>query len=83
QDDVVDNPRAGAPDGWSGNGTVEAATVVFDREGPSYVFAAIRAADGARAFARSADDAAMAEAMKLGIAGRACERTADGDLRLS
>jgi acetyl-CoA C-acetyltransferase len=82
QDDVMDNARAGVPDGWSGDGTVEAATVVFDREGPSYLFAAMRAADGARAFARSTDDAAMAEAMKVGVAGQPCERTADGELRL-
>ncbi len=83
QDDVVDNARAGVPDGWAGSGEVEAATVVYDREGPSYVFAAMRAADGARGFARTTDEDAMAETMKVGIAGRACERTVDGELRLS
>lgn len=83
QDDVVDNARASVPEGWAGDGSVEAATVVFDREGPSYVFAAMRAADGARAFARSTDEATMAEAMKVGIAGRLCSRTAEGDLRLA
>lgn len=83
QDDVVDNARAAVPEGWAGDGSVEAATVVFDREGPSYVFAAVRTADGARAFARSTDEASMAEAMKVGIAGRACSRTAEGELHLS
>lgn len=83
QDDVVDNARAAVPEGWAGPGVVEAATVVYDREGPANVFAAMRTEDGARAFARTSDQDAMAEAMKVGIAGRAGERTAEGELRLS
>lgn len=83
QDDVVNNERAGVPDGWAGDGEVEAATVVYDREGPSYIFASVRTPDGARAFAKSSDAAAMEETMKVGIAGRACTRNADGELALS
>ncbi|HVV35139.1 MAG TPA: hypothetical protein VHC63_00945 [Acidimicrobiales bacterium] len=82
QGDVVDNARAGVPEGWAGEGVVEAATVVYDREGPANVFAALRTAEGARAFARTADESAMTEAMNHGIAGLAASRTADGELHM-
>ena len=65
------NPRPRATADWSGDGTVEAATVSYDREGPSFVVAAIRTPDGARALVRSSDADLMAQATTEGLGGLA------------
>jgi acetyl-CoA C-acetyltransferase len=46
EDQLDLRPRASAPD--DAPGTVEAATVVYDREGPTHVLAAVRTPDDAR-----------------------------------
>jgi acetyl-CoA C-acetyltransferase len=63
------DPRPAAGPGWSGDGAVEAATVGFDRDGPTHLVAAIRTPDGARAFVRSTDADLMATAMSGGLGG--------------
>jgi hypothetical protein len=55
--------------------------VVYDRDGPSHVVAAVLDDDGQRGWATSHDDQLMGDAMSSGIAGRAVERSAQGELR--
>ncbi|MCW2866660.1 MAG: hypothetical protein JWR20_848 [Marmoricola sp.] len=50
-------------------GTVEAATVLYDREGPSHVVAAVRTPDDRRALTRSNDQALVALALDSGLVG--------------
>jgi acetyl-CoA C-acetyltransferase len=79
--DVVDHQQRRELTGdWTGKATVEAATVVYDREGPSHVLAAVRD-DGQRGWATSRDHQLIADAMGSGIVGRALERSAQGELR--
>jgi acetyl-CoA C-acetyltransferase len=65
------NPRRRAGLDWSGEGTVEAATVSFDRSGPTYVVAAVRTPDDARALVRSTDADLMTLAVTEGLGGLA------------
>jgi acetyl-CoA C-acetyltransferase len=81
QDRVDLGERPAVPDGWAGKATLEAATVVYDRDGPSHVLAAVRADDGARGWATSRDDGVIAEAMATGLAGSTVARTTEGELR--
>jgi acetyl-CoA C-acetyltransferase len=67
---------------FSGGVTVEAATVVFDREGPTHLLAAVQAPDGRRGWGRSTNEDDMVEAMTQGVAGRTAHRDASGSLRL-
>ena len=73
-------PRPASSAGWSGTAIVEAATVLFDRHGPTNVLAAILTSDGERGWATSTDDAMINETMSEGLAGRTVRRTADGVL---
>ena len=57
-------------DGFDGPVSVDAASVRFDREGPTDVLAAVRSEDGARAWATSEDPGILDEAMRSGISGR-------------
>jgi acetyl-CoA C-acetyltransferase len=61
--------RAAAPADWSGAGTVEAATVVFEREGPSHLLAAVLTPEDSRALVRTEDADVMETAMTEGLAG--------------
>jgi acetyl-CoA C-acetyltransferase len=69
QADAHLDPRPAAGPDWPGNGVVEAATVAFDREGPTYAVAAIRTPEGGRAFVRSTDADLMTAAMSDGLGG--------------
>jgi acetyl-CoA C-acetyltransferase len=69
QADAHLDPRPTAGPHWSGDGAVEAATVAFDREGPTYIVAAIRTPDGGRAFVRSTDADLLTVAMSDGLGG--------------
>jgi acetyl-CoA C-acetyltransferase len=82
QDEVDLAPRDVLADDWSGAVTVEAATVVFDREGPQRLVAAVLDQAGARAWATSTDPALCAQAMSTGIDGVAATRSAAGELLL-
>jgi acetyl-CoA C-acetyltransferase len=55
---------------WAGEGAVEAATVVFDRDGPTHVIAAMQF-DGSRGLVRSADPDLIEAAMADGLGGLA------------
>jgi acetyl-CoA C-acetyltransferase len=73
-------PRQAVTEGWQGSVTVEAATVVFDRDGPTNLLAAVLTADGERGWATSTDASVINETMSEGLAGRAVRRSADGVL---
>lgn len=77
QDDVdLDERTAMNPDP-SGDVEVEATTVVWDREGPDFLFAAITTGGDDRGWARSSDPDLMHAAQTDGLAGRRA-RVADG-----
>ena len=80
QASVRDQPRAAITDDFEGRVTVEAATVVFDRDGPSHVLAAVRDATDARGWATSDDPQLIADALSTGLAGATARRTATGTL---
>jgi hypothetical protein len=82
QDRVDLAPRDVLPEDWSGAVTVEAATVVFDREGPARLVAAVRDDAGARAWAHSTDPTLCTQAMATGIDGVAAKRSAASELLL-
>lgn len=69
QDRVQSAEHEPLPGGFSGDVLVDAATVRFDRDGPTDVLAAVRADDGRRAWATSPDPDLAAEVMSVGIAG--------------
>ncbi|MET0146774.1 MAG: hypothetical protein ABW328_18595, partial [Ilumatobacteraceae bacterium] len=79
QDAVDHAARRELPADWSGRAVVDAATVVYDREGPAHVIAAVRDGDG-RAWARSTDAAVIATTMDEGLAGAVVHRGATGTL---
>jgi acetyl-CoA C-acetyltransferase len=62
-------PRPTATAEWSGRGKVEAATVIFDRTGPSHLVAAVLTPSGARALVRSDDTDLILQAMSEGLGG--------------
>ena len=65
------NPRRRAGRDWPGKGSVEAATVVYDRSGPTHVVASLRAPDGSRGLVRSDDADLIDRAHSDGLAGMA------------
>ena len=67
---------------WAGACTVEAATVVHDRNGRAHTLAAVLSPDGARGWARSNDGALMQTAITDGLAGRHAHRSVDGTLHI-
>lgn len=67
---------------WSGACTVEAATVVHDRNGPTHVLTAVLTSDGARGWARTTDPAVIDITSTDGLAGRLAHRTADGTMEI-
>ena len=80
QDDVDLAPRDVLPDDWSGACTIEAATVVHDREGPAKLLAAVLDERGARAWSTSPDLGLCEQAATAGVDGLAAKRTSDGEL---
>jgi acetyl-CoA C-acetyltransferase len=82
QPDVEHRRRAAASNSWAGACTIEAATVVHDRNGPTHVLAAVLTPDGARGWARSTDAAVMDAVSADGVAGRPATRTVAGALHV-
>ncbi len=72
--------RGELPAGYAGPVTVEAATVVFDREGPSYLLCSVLGAGAGRGWGRTSDPVAMNQAMSEGIAGVEAQRNGDATL---
>lgn len=80
QDRVASGGRLEMPSDFDGGVHVEAATVIYDRDGPSQVLAAVLDQEARRGWARS-DSASLIEAtLDTGIAGQVAIRTAEGTL---
>ncbi|MBI2709337.1 MAG: acetyl-CoA acetyltransferase [Actinobacteria bacterium] len=70
-------------EGATGPATVEAYTVMHDREGaPERAFAAVRLADGRRAWSTSTDAGVLAEMLATEVVGRSADLTAEASLSL-
>lgn len=70
QDAADLNPRPSVDPSIEGpTGLVEAATVLYDREGPSHLVAAVRTADHRRALVRSEDSELIERAQQSGLSG--------------
>lgn len=82
QADVDLAPRDVLPDDWSGDGTVEAATVLYDRDGPARLLATVLDDSGARAWASSTEPDVFRQATEHGLSGLPAKRGADGRLLL-
>lgn len=82
QDRVVHNERTALPQGWTGPTTIEAATVAYDREGPTHVTASVVSHDGRRAFLKSPDTDTIALVESEGIAGLPATGMGDGTFTL-
>jgi acetyl-CoA C-acetyltransferase len=81
-EEVNRQPVDTLPSGWSGDVTVEAATVRYDRTGPTGIFAAVRDATGRRGFATSSSNGELVDAaQKQGLVGLSGVVTAEGELR--
>ncbi|MEB4209963.1 acetyl-CoA acetyltransferase [Mycobacterium sp. 94-17] len=76
-------PTTRAVVGWAGNGTVEAWTTPFDRDGrPEKAFLAVRTPDGARALAVVTDGAGAQASVRDDIGGATVAVAADGSATL-
>ena len=82
QDRVDLGEREVLPTDFDGTVVVDAATVRYDREGPSNALAAVCSDDGRRAWATSEDPELIARIESEGIAGREVRRLADGTMAL-
>jgi acetyl-CoA C-acetyltransferase len=82
QETVDLDPRTALPADFSGAVTVEAATLVFDREGPTRVIAGVLDATGARGWATSTDPGLFGQVTTDGIAGQSGHRSSEGELAL-
>jgi acetyl-CoA C-acetyltransferase len=82
QDLAALRPRQELPADYAGPVTVEAATVVFDRQGPAYLVCSVIGADAARGWARTSEPGAMNQAMSEGVAGVQGQRHGDTTLSL-
>ncbi len=83
QASVVQQNRMQLARWWSGEGTVEAATVVFDRNGPSHVLAAMRGPgplSASRGWATSTDPGMIKAMMTSGLAGETVRRAPTGEI---
>jgi acetyl-CoA C-acetyltransferase len=80
QESVDLRPRAVLPEEWAGDVTVEAATVVFGRESPSHVIAAVLDESSARGWATASDPVLIEQTLREGIAGFSAIRLSDGSL---
>ncbi|MGI8493347.1 MAG: hypothetical protein ACR2KC_07470, partial [Acidimicrobiales bacterium] len=80
QEHVDSQARPELPADWSGRVSIEAATVVYDREGPSHVFAAIRSEEGPRGWATSRDTDLIDQTIRAGLANRPGRRSPGGEL---
>ena len=82
QDRVVTLEMPELQGDFAGEVRVEAATVVFDRSGPSHVLASVLDSDARRGWARSTSEQMIDAVLEEGIAGNAGFRIADGTLAL-
>ena len=71
-------PRVESDDEWDGPVTVESATVVHDRSGPTHALFATRTPHGARSWGSSEDGSVMDAAATIELVGRRGHRTHTG-----
>ena len=64
-------PRRGLPPEEAPTGTVEAATVVHDRDGPTHLLVAVRTSDGARGLVTRTEPDMIEQALADGLTGSA------------
>ncbi len=81
QDRVDLEPRTPIAPDWSGPVTIEAATLLYDREGPTRLLAAVVDGDERRGWATSGDPDLFEAVTTVGIAGSAATRLQDGTLQ--
>lgn len=82
QDTAELRARSELPADFAGPVVVEAATVIFDRQGPSHLLCSVIGADAARGWAKTAEPNAIALAMAQGVAGVEAQRHGDATLSL-
>jgi len=82
QEEVDLAPREVLPAEWAGACTIEAATVLYDRDGPAKLIAAVLDDTGARGWATSTAPDLFAEVERTGIAGLPAKRGAGAELLL-
>lgn len=82
QDSVDLQPRTPLPGDFVGPVTVEAATLLYDREGPEYVVAAVLDSEGRRGFATNRDPGVFADLQSDGLVGREGRHAAGGSVHL-
>ena len=80
-DQVPHQAREAAPD-HVGAATLEASTVMHDRNGPTHALFAALTADGRRAWGTSADPEVMQAAMTTELAGTSAELDKEGQIHL-
>lgn len=82
QDEVDAMPRVDLDDDWVGAVTIESATVVHERSGPTHALVAARTPAGDRTWCHSADASFMEAVASIDLIGRAASRSADGRIEL-
>lgn len=82
QDSADLRPRRELRPDYGGPVTVEAGTVIFDRQGPAYLMCSVIGADAARGWAVTSEPGAMSQAMLEGVAGAQAQRHGDATLSL-
>lgn len=75
-------PRTVLDGEFVGAVTVEAATLIHDREGPSHVLAAVLDTEGRRGFAKNTDRTVFDAMVTEGLVGRPGNHRADGTIEL-
>ena len=82
QDTVDLQPREPLALDFAGDVTIEAATLIHDRESASHVIAAVLDSTGARGFAKNTSVDVFAELTSVGLVGRSGRCTPDGFVHL-
>ena len=75
-------PRVELDDEWVGPVTIESATVVHERSGPTHALVAARTSAGARTWCHSTDPSFMDAVSTIGLIGVAATRSASGEIEL-
>ena len=76
-------PRVELDDEWVGEVTIESATVVHERTGPTHALVAARTPSGARTWCHSAEPAFMDAVATVELIGRRATRSTRGEIELA
>jgi len=83
QDEVDALPSVDLDDDWVGPVTIESATVVHERSGPTHALVAARTPNGMRTWGNSTEPSFMDAVATVEIIGRAATRSASGQITLT